>query len=288
MIDEYVSYQNTWLRYNRRCATLALWCSVFVILVTLTVCAYVVLPFGITGTILCVLCGSSIVKQFKNCREDSRTIKEYRQTHELSAPLGQDTTYCFFIPYPIHMATDMLVKVLTVVGGVKNVDTRHGVVTGYITISKKKKQAVVFYVGNNEENCKVRAVFDFDGNDDWWDIFLRALFRMYPGDDFGVTVANGDPLIAGILDLQGDTQQIAYSRTTGGTSLTGFLLGGALFGEAGAIVGGMSGKTRTYTDVRAKYSDELLVRIIYTNGRIWEGTVQKNSDLYNEILVNVK
>lgn len=288
MIDEYVSYQNTWLRYNRRCATLALWCSVFVILVTLTVCAYVVLPFGITGTILCVLCGSSIVKQFKNCREDSRTIKEYRQTHELSAPLGQDTTYCFFIPYPIHMATDMLVKVLTVVGGVKNVDTRHGVVTGYITISKKKKQAVVFYVGNNEENCKVRAVFDFDGNDDWWDIFLRALFRMYPGDDFGVTVANGDPLIAGILDLQGDTQQIAYSRTTGGTSLTGFLLGGALFGEAGAIVGGMSGETRTYTDVRAKYSDELLVRIIYTNGRIWEGTVQKNSDLYNEILVNVK
>lgn len=288
MTDEYVNYQNTWLRYNRECAVLALLCAGFVIFVTLTACSYVVLPFGIIGTIWCVMIGSSIVKRCKKCREYWRRVKEYRQTHELSATLGQDTTYCFFIPYPIHIAADMLVKVLTVVGGIKDVDTRHGVVTGYITISKKKKQAVTFYIGNNERNCKVRAVFEYNGNDDWWDIFLRALFRMYPGDDFGVTVANGNPLIAGVLDLQGDTQQIAYSRTTGGTSLTGFLLGGALFGEAGAIVGGMSGKTRTYTDVRAKYSDELLVRIIYTNGRIWEGTVQKDSDLYNEILVNAK
>lgn len=288
MTDEYVNYQNTWLRYNRECAVLALLCAGFVILVTLTACAYVVLPFGIIGTIWCVMLGSSIVKRCKKCREDFRAVNEYRQTHELSATLRNDTTYCFFIPYPIDTAVDMLEKVLTVVGGVKDIDKRHGAVTGYITISKRNKQDVVFYVGNDAKNCKARVIFEYEGNDDWWDVFLRALFRMYPDDDFGVTAANGDPLIAGILDLQGDTQQIAYSRTTGGTSLTGFLLGGALFGEVGAIVGGMSGKAHTYTNVRATYSDELLVRIIYTNGRIWEGSVEKNSDLYNEILVNVK
>ena len=90
------------------------------------------------------------------------------------------------------------------------------------------------------------------------------------------------------MNLRGDTKQVSFSQTSGGTSLGGFLVGGALFGDAGAIIGGLSGKQRTVTNSKTVFSNELLVRVIYTNGRLWEGTVIKGSQLYHEIMVNMK
>ena len=66
----------------------------------------------------------------------------------------------------------------------------------------------------------------------------------------------------------------------------GALVGGALFGDAGFILGGMSGPTRTYGHSYERFSDSQLVRIMYNNGRIWEGTLKKGSKLYNDIMVN--
>ena len=122
-------------------------------------------------------------------------------------------------------------------------------------------------------------------NDDWWDWFLETLFEKYPGVDFGVSLAMGDPVVAGVLNLSGDTHEVHTSVTRGGTSLGGFLIGGALFGDAGAVVGGLSGKQRTVTNSRTEYSSTLLARVIYSNGRLWEGLVYKKSQLYNEIML---
>jgi hypothetical protein len=170
-------------------------------------------------------------------------------------------------------------------GEVKNVDANHGVVKGKIRLSSKKKHPVTFYVERNNERCKVRACFRGLANDDWWDLFLDTLFEKYSGVDFGVSLAKGDPVVAGVLDLNGDTHEVYTSTTCGGTSLGGFLIGGALFGDAGAVVGGLSGKRRTVTNSRTEFSSTLLVKVIYSNGRLWEGTVNKGSQLYNEIMV---
>lgn len=287
-MDEYVVYQDTLARYNRRVLRWMLLAFPFPFLVLLTVVAYVaVIPFGVVLTILCVLYVKFIIKPlYRKFSEDWRQMQYYKSTHKLSLPCGRDTAYCMFVPGGTETAVRTLAKALETTGGLKNVDAVRGVLDGWISISSKKRYPVEMYVERSEGTCRVRTVFTKQANDDWWDIFLRALFRQNPDTDFGVQPANGEALVAAVLDLQGDTEQFTTSHTYGGTSLGGFLLGGMLAGDAGAIVGGMSGKQRTYSDTKTLYSKELLVRLIYTNGRIWEGTVPKSSQLYNEIMVN--
>lgn len=287
-MDEYVVYQDTLARYNRRVLRWMLLAFPFPFLVLLTVVAYVaVIPFGVVLTILCVLYVKFIIKPlYRRFSEDWRQMQYYKTTHKFSLPCGKDTAYCMFVPGGTETAVRTLAKALETTGGLKNVDAVRGVLDGWINISSKKRYPVEMYVERSEGTCRVRTVFTRQANDDWWDIFLRALFRQNPDTDFGVQPANGEPLVAAVLDLQGDTEQFTTSHTYGGASLGGFLLGGMLAGDAGAIVGGMSGKQRTYSDTKTLYSKELLVRLIYTNGRIWEGTVPKSSQLYNEIMVN--
>lgn len=287
-MDEYVVYQDTLARYNRRALLWVLLAFPFPFLVLFTVVAYVaVIPFGVALTIPCVLYVKFLLKPpYRRLSEDGRQIKYYRAAHKTSLVCGRDTAYCMFVPGGTETAVRTLAKVLETVGGLRNADTARGVLDGWINISSKKRYPVELYVERSEGTCRVRTVFTRQANDDWWDIFLRTLFRQNPDTDFGVQPANGEPLVAAVLDLQGDTEQFTTSRTYGGTSLGGFLLGGMLAGEAGAIVGGMSGKQRTYSDTKTLYSKELLVRLIYTNGRIWEGAVPKSSQLYNEIMVN--
>lgn len=287
-MDEYVVYQDTLARYNRRALLWALCLFPFVFLLFITVVAFLLaVPLGAAFTVLCVLYVKFLLKPpYRRLSEDGRQIKYYRAAHKTSIACGRDTAYCMFVPGGTETAVRTLAKALETTGGLKNVDAVRGVLDGWINISSKKRYPVELYVERSEGTCRVRTVFTRQANDDWWDIFLRALFRQNPDTDFGVQPANGEPLVAAVLDLQGDTEQFTTSHTYGGTSLGGFLLGGMLAGDAGAIVGGMSGKQRTYSNTKTLYSKELLVRLIYTNGRIWEGTVPKSSQLYNEILVN--
>ena len=113
------------------------------------------------------------------------------------------------------------------------------------------------------------------------------LFSISPGTDFGVTLCNGTPYLLAVKYLGSDTVIESSSVTSGGTSLTGFLIGDALFGAPGAIVGGMSGRQYTSGVSKEAFSRTQLVKIIYNNGRIYEGEVKKNSQLYNEIMVNM-
>lgn len=286
MYQEYIEHQDNLRKYNRQQCALVWWCFLLAIFIMIVVIATVAaFPMGIIMGIGCFFYLRFVIKKWKRCAETWRKIKEYRATHKRSMILKGNTTYCFVSPFPTLETLNMISGVLTSIGEVKSVDPHHSVLQGKIRISSKKKKPVTFYVERNNERCKVRAYFSYSANDDWWDLFLYTLFEMQPGVDFGVSLAKGDPVIAGVLNLSGDTKEVYYSKTSGGTSLGGFLVGGALFGDAGAIVGGLSGKQRTVTDSRTVYSQELLVRVIYSNGRLWEGPVFKGSPVYNEIMV---
>lgn len=204
-------------------------------------------------------------------------------------------TYCFVSPFSTSDTVNMITKAFARVGKIKKADATRGYIHGKYRVSALRHVNMEFFVQRDEASCKVRVVLNEEllqtksvirTVDGWWDNFLSALFAECPNTDFGVSFARRDAYIVGILYLGDDTHQVHTSRTTGGTSLLGFLTGGALFGAAGAIVGGMSGKQRTTGHSYEQFSDSQLARVIYNNGRLWEGTVQKGSDIYNEIMVN--
>ena len=288
MTSEFISYKKN---INKRDGLLG-----GIILLSLVECLFLVVsiiatvsapPLGILMLVGCFFFLKLIIKLGKKCREVGKQIKAYTKEHRPTLNFLRDTTYCFVAPFSTQETLAKITEVLDKTGKVKAVDPLHCTVSGKLQVDLHKKQKIIFYVEKNESECKVRAVFKDMANDAWWDFFLQELFESSPGIDYGVSLANGRPQLAAILNVGDETAQVSFSKTSGGTSLGGFLLGGALFGSAGAVVGGLSGKHRTVTRTNTVYANSLLVRIIYSNGRLWEGSVQKGSDLYNEIMVNM-
>lgn len=286
MYSEYLAYQELQRKSNRQVllATLLLYPLLFIVVITI-VGIIAAPPLGIAIGVGCFFFLRLVIKAWKKYLDSWKRVKVYRATFKGWFTKKGGATYCFVAPFSTQETLKLIGEVLSSIGEVKDVDSYHGTLFGKIRVSSKKKVPVTFYVERNDERCKVRACFDRRADDDWWDFFLDALFEKCPDADFGVSIVRGDPLVAGVLHLGGDIREVYSSTTTGGTSLGGFLIGGALFGDAGAVVGGLSGKQRTVTNSRTEFSNELLVRIIYSNGRLWEGTVDKGSQLYNEIMV---
>lgn len=205
-------------------------------------------------------------------------------------------TYCFVSPFSTQETVSLIEKAIKQVGKVKKVDAARGYLRCKYSIDALSSLSIDFFVQRDPESCKVRAVINneflptkavFRNVDSYWDGFLRSLFRAKPGTPFGVSLASGAARIVGVLYLGDETQTVHRSRTTSGTSLLGFLAGGALLGPAGAVVGGMSGSQRTVGHSVEKFADKQLVRVIYNNGRLWEGSVSRDSEMYNEIMVNM-
>ena len=117
----------------------------------------------------------------------------------------------------------------------------------------------------------------------FWRTFVEKLNELYPDIDFGINAKTPYELVA-VLNLTGDTEQVHFSRTSGGTSLGGFLLGGLAFGAPGAIVGGMSGTQKTVGTTRTVYSDKVNVRMLWSDGLLQERQVDKRENLYHEIM----
>lgn len=202
------------------------------------------------------------------------------------------TTYCLVSPFPFQETMSLLERMVEKVGRVKSVDTRRGYISARYKVSAVRNMKIEFFVERGEQSCNIRTIFYGEvivsGKDKWWDTCLSALFEIAPNTDFGVSLANKNPYVVGLLYLGDDTKQVYLSRTKHNASITGFLLGGALFGDAGAVVGGMSGRERTVGQSFMEFSNTQLARLIYNNGRLWEGTITKGSKLYNEIMVNFK
>ncbi len=278
------------------CAIIIL-CLCEALLILLSVIAFIaVFPMGIVMFGLCVLLGWGIFKIIRKDKMVKLRINEYRKAlHQSSskANILGDTTYCFASPLDTQHTTRAVVNAFLQIGGeIKQCNENNGYIQGVYRINTKRTLSqplkVEFFISHGDKLCKVRSFFKKRANDDVFDRFLTALFSQFPDADFGVSLANGCPYVMGVLYLGGDTEQVHISRTKRNTSITGFLLGGALFGDAGAIVGGMSGRQRTVGHTFTQFSNSQLARIIYNNGRLWEGTITKGSKLYNEIMVNFK
>lgn len=206
-------------------------------------------------------------------------------------------TYCFVSPFPTGKTTAAIYHAFQKVGEIGEADTQRGYVWGEFRVSAFQKVKMEFFIQRGQTECKVRMVMPISGGvtdqryahwaDRLWDKFLVALWETEPDADFGVTMAFDNAVIVGVQYLGSDIIQTQNSVTSGGSSLLGFLAGGALFGSAGAIVGGMSGSQHTTGESFDMLSNKQIAKVIYNNGRYWEGVVKKGSKIYNEIMVNL-
>lgn len=259
--------------------------SVFIMFSTVALVA--VLPLGIIMFGLCFLFGLVIKKVIKKYKKYGDIIKQNKNGKGYRI-IGNSPVYCFSSPLSTQETVRLIKNAFQFIGEIKETNENKGYLKGKYRTFNKQKCSVEFFVERKNENCNVRAVFHTLGDDDMWDLFLKEIHRYLPEADLGVTYANREPYVVGVLYLGTDTKLVHHSVTTGGTSMTGFLLGDLLFGPAGAIVLGSSGKTRTHGSTETQFSNTQLARLIYNNGRIWEGQIVKNTPLYNEIMVNMR
>lgn len=118
-----------------------------------------------------------------------------------------------------------------------------------------------------------------------WNAFIESLLKTSPGVDFGIRP--GIPEMVAIQFFGDGTEQVFVSTTRSSPSLGGAVLGGMLFGTAGAIIGGTAGTSHTIGQSSTRFSNEILAKARYSNGLLAEGKLHKNSPAYNEIMVNM-
>lgn len=252
-----------------------------------TVALIAVPPLGIIMFGLCFLFGLVIKKVIKKYKKYDDIIKQCKNGKGYRI-FGNSPVYCFSSPLSTQETARLIKKSFQIIGDIKEINENKGYLKGSYRTFNRKKSNVEFYIEHRSDNCNVRAVFRSLGDDDMWDLFLKEIHRYLPEADLGVTYANREPYVVGVLYLGTDTKLVHNSVTTGGTSMTGFLLGDMLFGPAGAIVFGNSGKIRTHGSTETQFSNTQLARLVYNNGRIYEGPIVKNTPLYNEIMVNMR
>ncbi len=151
-----------------------------------------------------------------------------------------------------------------------------------------------FYVGDGSVRVESGSMkmefilmgFPLRGFHNTWDHFISNLLKRYPDVDFGIKAGDIELVAAEIV---GDaTEEVLVSTTYHSPSLSGAIIGGELFGVAGAIIGSSYGTSHTTTTVSTKFADCVLVRGRYSNGLLAEGRLSRSSPVYNEILVNMK
>lgn len=117
----------------------------------------------------------------------------------------------------------------------------------------------------------------------FWNTFIEQLVQRYPDVDFGVRPGDLE-LVA--VQVVGD-DQVYVTKSKGVSPLGGAIIGDALFGEGGAVIGALWGAGhKTETSV-SKFSNSILVKVRYSNGFINEGTLMKKSRVYQEIMANM-
>lgn len=151
-----------------------------------------------------------------------------------------------------------------------------------------------FYVGDgivravigNADFSIIVMRFSLGGLQIVWNAFLESLMKIAPNVDFGVRSGKVELVTAQFVG--DDIEQVFVSTTIHSPSWGGALLGGLLFGTAGAIIGGTSGTSHTTGRSSTQFSNSVLVKARYSNGLLAEGRLYKNDPAYNEILVNMR
>lgn len=111
-----------------------------------------------------------------------------------------------------------------------------------------------------------------------FDPFIQTLAEIYRLSDI-VTPAT-------LIEAQAcgsDVEQITATKGKD-VSLGRAAMGGALFGGAGAVVGGLSGTKTSTTHSRQVFADKIPFRLFYSNGRIIEKMIWRDSTEYAKIM----
>ena len=205
--------------------------------------------------------------------------------------------YNLMSPYSTQETAEVISTAMERIGKIKEINARSGSIKATHRDKNWNKRKLNFFIERAEKDCKVRMVMSdscldtkyvWKQRDGVWDDFLKQLFELMPNVDFGITLSEGSPYVVGAIFVGDDIEQVHISKTKNNPSVARFIIGGLMFGTAGAVVGGLSGTSKTTGRTFNQISAYQLVRIIYNNGRVWEGAISKNSDLYNEIMVNLE
>lgn len=160
----------------------------------------------------------------------------------------------------------------------------------YHTILKSKCR---FYVGKNG----VRAVLRVSSTtgicvgehqpiaeERVWDAFIRMFLSLYP--KCGANIEPGK-ICFDTVKVQDGADIYTYSAITRNTPSVGrAILGGAVAGDAGALIGASAGRSTTTATVKAEKNPKVRVIARYTNGHNQDTELYKGSQRYHEIMVN--
>lgn len=190
--------------------------------------------------------------------------------------------YVFQSPLSKEQTIGVVREVVSAIGGTYKNDIGTWRAKGFATVLSSASQ---FFYHEKENVCNVRVVFRRHSNDSrrFWKTFVDKLNQLHPDINFGISGNTPYELVA-VVDLQNDVETVHLSKTHGGASIGGFLLGGLAFGTPGAIVGGLSGTQRTVGSTRTVRSDRVNVRILWSDGLLHEQWVNKKESLYHEIM----
>lgn len=111
------------------------------------------------------------------------------------------------------------------------------------------------------------------------DAFLEAL----ESTGLEIPIVPGTPYIVTAMQTSDGLEQQFTSKKQ--FSAGGALMGGMLFGDLGAVVGGYNGKTKGKT--KTTFSNSVLFVLCYSNGMIEEREVKKNTKLYAEVMAKL-
>ena len=169
-------------------------------------------------------------------------------------------------------------------------DGKWGIEAGMWSMSRRGK----FYVGEDMvrviikadvEPFMIKRTYRMGKELRFWNRFIEQLLARYPGVEFGI--APGEPTVSGVR-LHGDgTVQVFTSTTSNSPNIGGAILGGLIFGAAGAVIGASSGSSHTEGYSKLGFSHSILATVRYTNGLIIEGNLVRNSPVYHEIMSNM-
>ena len=155
------------------------------------------------------------------------------------------------------------------------------------------KSKCCFYVGKNG----VRAVLRASGTtgicvgehqpiaeERVWDAFIRMFLSLYP--ECGANIKPGK-ICFDTVKVQDGSDIYTYSAMTRNTpSVGGAILGGAIAGDVGALIGASAGSSKTVATVVAEKNPKVRVIARYTNGYNQDTELYKGSQRYHEILEN--
>lgn len=127
---------------------------------------------------------------------------------------------------------------------------------------------------------KPESVWDLPDKE--WSDLIEDFTAAYPG----FPLRSGKPTAAAAMLCDDGMAQESVSRGKN-LSLGRAAVGGALFGNTGAVLGGLSGTKQTRTQTRNVFAATVLFRVLYSNGRLIERSVKKASREYAELMAKL-